>query len=297
MNDRSESIRILLVDDEEEFRAAARKALGRRGFDVTEADGGERAIELIRSSPPDVVLLDLRMEDMDGIDTLEELRSIEPDLPVIILTGLGGFDDAVAGIGLDIVDFVQKPVNMEALAERIRRLIVNGHVCPLRERTVRDLMVPPDSYRWLRADQSLADAVEALRDSLFIEILGRAEEKGHRSALVHDDEGRFVGMVRVEDILHAVLPPFLRGSPHASCFTGMFLARSKVLGGLRVLDLIREPERLATSVDEDASLMEAVHVMVSRHVVCLPVMKGGEVVGVIRDKDLLLEVARSVLGV
>ncbi|MEW6743851.1 MAG: response regulator [Planctomycetota bacterium] len=73
-------------------------ALRRRGFEVTEAESGAEALEAIRRNPPDVVLLDLLMPGMSGIDTLRKLRDTEPTLPVIILTGHGTFSDVFAGI-------------------------------------------------------------------------------------------------------------------------------------------------------------------------------------------------------
>jgi len=237
-----------------------------------------------------VVLLDLRMEGMDGIEALEQMRRIAPQLPVIILTGHGGLDDAMAGIQLEIVDFVQKPVDMELLAGRIRGLLGRGQ--PLRERTIGELMVPVESYARISIDQPLGDAVDALRSSLTLGILGRENEKGHRSVIVVDRDGRFAGMIRLEDVLGAMIPAALRGSPHASFFTGMFLAQSKLIGKMTVGELLDElrPERFG--IAEDACLMEAVHLMLSEHVVNLPVMRGAEIVGVLRDKDLLLEIAQ-----
>lgn len=296
MRESEKAIRVLVVDDEEDFRAAARTVLRRRGFDVTEAPSGERALEIVRSDPPDIVLLDLKMEGLDGISTLEGIRQVEPELPVLILTGHGGFEDAMAGIKLDIADFVQKPVKMELLAERIRKLLQGGNGAPLREKTIGELMVPVSSYKRLYEDQTLEEAIEALFDSLFLNVLGRDEEKGHRSILVFDRSERFVGVVRLEDVLNAAIPPFLRRSPYASYFTGMFLAQCKVTGKIRVSELAMEMEAEKPTVDVNAPLMEAVHLMASRHVVNLPVVKDGELVGVLRDKDLLIEIARYVLG-
>jgi CheY-like chemotaxis protein len=296
MDGEKKTIRLLMVDDEKEFREAARSVLGRRGFEVREAGSGEEALEAIGDDPPDLVLLDLRMEGLDGIATLKRIRDVQPRLPVIILTGHGGFDDAVAGIKLEIVDFVQKPVDMQHLAERIRRLLLSGNGAPLREKTIGELMVPVESYRKLYDDQPLEDAIGALHDALFSSVLGRADEKGHRSVLVFDRREEFVGIVRVEDVLGAIVPSFLRDSPYASFFTGMFLAQSKLVGRLRVAELAAESSWEKPTVELEAPLMEAVNLMVSRHVINLQVMSGGGLVGVLRDKDLLVEIARSVIG-
>lgn len=284
-------IHVLMVDDEDDFRQAAQRVLRRRGFDVSEARSGESALDIVRLSPPDVVLLDLRMEGMDGIETLEEMRRVSPDLPVIILTGHGGLDDAMAGIELDIVDFVQKPVDMDHLARRIWSLLRLGGGSPLREKTIGQLMVPADSYRTVTTDRTVAEAVDELRCSLALSILGREHEKGHRSVIVREPGGAFAGMLRIEDVLEVMIPAGLRDSPHASFFTGMFLAQSKLIGSMSVGELLDELQPQDVSIEEDAPLMEAVHLMLSTHVNNLPVMRGSEIVGVLRDKDLLLEIA------
>ena len=79
-----QEIDLLIVDDEADFRRAVSRALSRRGFRVSEADTGQRALEIVRASPPDIMVLDLRMPGMDGIETLRRLRLENEDLPVII---------------------------------------------------------------------------------------------------------------------------------------------------------------------------------------------------------------------
>lgn len=286
-------ITLLLVDDEKEFRDATCRVLRRRGFQVREAESGKVALERLREEVPDLVLLDLRMEGMGGIDTLREIRKSWPDLPVIILTGHGGFDDAIAGIRLEIVDFLQKPVDVEQLGERIRMLLQLERQDPLRERRIPDLMVPVESYHRVQAWRPLREAIESLRDSLFLPVSGKVTERGHRTLLVYEDDGRFLGVLRPRDVLGCVIPAYLRGSPYASFYTGMFLAQSKVIGDIRVGDVVRQSKArgLQPTVDADAPLMEALHTIVSLSIINLPVMRGGEVVGVLRDKDLILEVA------
>jgi CheY-like chemotaxis protein len=259
---------------------------------VRQAEGGAAALEQIRQERPDVVLLDLRMEDMDGITMLEQLRQTDENLPVIILTGHGGLQDAIHGIHLRIVDFIQKPVDVEELAVRIRKLLSRGAGAPLRERTIGELMVPASSYRHVLVDDPLAVVVGALKDSLFRRVEGRVTEHGHRTVVVIDREQRFVGLIHVHDVLRLLVPPYLRQSPYASYFTGMFLAQLKLLGRETAADLLHQPPRF----EEDAPLMLAVHMMSSHRLINVAVMRGGELVGILRDKDLLLELAGSLNG-
>jgi DNA-binding response OmpR family regulator len=287
MNAEMKSIRLLLVDDEDEFRTVTSRVLARRGFDVDQAESGRQALEKVAIRPPDVVILDLKMDGMDGIETLQELRKSNPRLPVLILTGHGSFQDALAGIELEIVDFLQKPVDVEKLAITIRTILSRSEQEPLRERSVAEIMVPIDSYVRVFVDDPLADAVHAVQESFFHRVAGRVAEQGHRSVVVFDRKGVFVGLLRIADLIGATLPSFLRDSPYSSYFTGMFLAQCKTIGNLRVSDLV-EPPRF---VQLDTPLMEVVHLLVTEHRINLPVQDQGRVVGIIRDKDLLSEVA------
>ena len=280
-------IDLLLVDDEQEFREATSRALGRRGFGVRQAESGEHALELLLTSRPDVVVLDLRMPGMGGIDTLIELRAVHAELPVVILTGHGNLDDALAGIQLGIVDFIQKPVDIDHLASRIRALLAAGGKRPLRERSVGELMVTATSYRRIYDDQPVRMAIQELRLSLSQVCTGEITEQGHRTLLVFDRREKFVGTLRMRDILAHVLPAALRGSPYSSYLTGMLLAQCKLIGDTRCREALEQRH----SIDIRAPLMEALNLMVSEELTSLPVMQGGELVGVLRDGDLLREIA------
>jgi len=288
MNAEMKNIQLLLVDDEADFRAVTSRVLSRRGFDIVEAESGEQALLRVKAKVPDVVVLDLKMEGMDGIETLKAIRKDHPDLPVLILTGHGSFQDAMAGISLEIVDFLQKPADIDKLALRIRRLLAKEHHEALRERSVGELMVPIDSYARVYEDEPLGAAVRAIQESFSMKVSGRVAEQGHRSVLVFDRRDKFLGLLRIADIVRLVLPSFLRDSPYSSYFTGMFLAQCKTIGNLRVADLVDEPCYVTT----DTPLMEVVNLMVTESRINLPVRDRGEVVGIIRDKDLLTEIAQ-----
>jgi len=279
-------IRLLLVDDEAEFRAAAGKALRRQGFDVSEAESGERALQLIGGGFPDLVLLDLKMGGMDGITALTEIRKLDRDLPVLILTGHGHYENALAGIQLGVVDFVQKPVDMKYLGDRIREL-VRGGKRPLRERSIAELMVPASVYRRIGIDATVRDAVLALQQAQQQQVPPSNTDRGRRTLLVFDGGGQFRGLVRAEDIIRLMVPGFLLESPYSSYFTGMFLAQAKVVGRLPLRSVLQQPPMLQL----DAPLMEAAYWLVSRGVSHLPITQDGELVGVLRPEDLYQEIA------
>ena len=283
-------LKLLLVDDEEDFRRATSAALGRRGFTVTEAADGFEALNAIQSDRPDIVLLDLKMPGMSGIETLKVIRKQDATLPVIILTGHGDYNAALTGIKLAIVDFLQKPIDMDQLGDHIHKLLGQGveHE-PLKERTISELMVSPSLYPQLSSDKSIADAVKALRD-VFYKSVPEVHGPGEvRSALVYGRDDKFLGIVRFHNLLRPLLPDYIGNSPYSTFFTGMFLAQCKVLGNRKIMELVSEQ----ATVDVDAPLMEAVHLMVEHHLINLPVMSDDELVGILRGRDIVLEVASS----
>jgi DNA-binding response OmpR family regulator len=278
-------IKLLLVDDESDFREAARQALSRQGFQVSEAESGERALEMLASQRPDLVVLDLKMRGMGGVAALRAIRELDEDLPVMILTGHGRYEDALAGIQLGVVDFVQKPVDMKQMASRIRGILAVAAVAkPLGERSIKELMVPQSLYSRIYADQTVREAVDVLRRVQLRALADEDTDRGRRTLLVFDRKQRFVGLLRAEDVVRVIVPEWLESS-HASYLTGMFLAQAKVVGGLLLQQVVLPP----VSVEIDAPLMEAAHLIVSRRVSHLAVMRKGKLVGVLRPEDLYQE--------
>jgi CBS domain-containing protein len=213
---------------------------------------------------------------------------------VIILTGHGDTGNALAGINLDIHDFLQKPVDADRLVEKIRSTVGPAHDQPLRERTVRDLMIPLESYRKVHADESLRVALAALKEAAESKVVGRHAEIGHRSILVMDRKENLLGVLRRLDVLRMVEPSFLRDSPYTTYFTGMFLAQCKTLADRPVGEFVKE-EGLVT-IGEYTPLMEAVALMARHGLINLPVLRDGKCVGMLRDSDLFHEALRLVLG-
>ncbi len=111
--------RILLVDDEERFRTTLKKMLSAQGLEVTALARGQEALAEIQSRPYDVVLLDIRMPEMDGITALREIKKIAPDVEVIILTGHASMDAALEIIKLGGYDYLLKPCPLEELLLKI----------------------------------------------------------------------------------------------------------------------------------------------------------------------------------
>lgn len=104
--------RVLLVDDEPDIRRLLSRYLGRLGYTVQEAADGEEAVALVKAAIPDVVVTDMAMPRLDGLGLLEQLRSVDPGLPVIVLTGHGSFENVIAAMRCGAAfDYLVKPLH------------------------------------------------------------------------------------------------------------------------------------------------------------------------------------------
>ena len=111
--------RILLVDDEERFRTNLQKMLGAQGLAVRAAGSGAEALEELKLNPCDVIVLDIRMPGMDGLATLKEIKRINPEVEVIILSGHASMDAAMEINRLGGYDYLMKPCPLEELLLKI----------------------------------------------------------------------------------------------------------------------------------------------------------------------------------
>ena len=117
------AVKVLLVDDEEGYVHVLANRLRRRNIDVTKAFSGTEAIQILRSRDFDVVILDLKMEDMDGIEVLKIMKKMVPKIEVIMLTGHGSEKAAKEGIALGAFDYLTKPCELAELIEKIKTAV------------------------------------------------------------------------------------------------------------------------------------------------------------------------------
>lgn len=104
--------RVLLVDDEPELRRLLRRSLARAGFEVVEASHGRAALELARQSSFDVVISDVRMPCMGGLELLERLQLEEPALPVVLMSGSGELPNRQSAVDVGAFDYLPKPIEL-----------------------------------------------------------------------------------------------------------------------------------------------------------------------------------------
>jgi len=124
--DRTNYIKLLLVDDEEGFVNVIANRMSKRGIDTTKALSGTDAIQALRKQDFDVAVLDLKMEDMDGIEVLKIFKKMVPKMPVIMLTGHGSERAAKEGIEQGAFDYLSKPCELQELVDKILEAVRKG---------------------------------------------------------------------------------------------------------------------------------------------------------------------------
>ena len=114
---------ILVVDDEDDVRESVREVLRDEGYRVIDTGDGTQVLELIRQERPELVLLDIWMPQVDGIGLLKEIKSQEPDLNVVMISGHGNIHTAVTATKFGAFDFLEKPVSLEGLLLTVQRAL------------------------------------------------------------------------------------------------------------------------------------------------------------------------------
>jgi len=114
--------KILLVDDEPVILESLSYSLDREGFEVQVASDGAQALDLFNSSKPDLVILDIRLPEIDGLEVCRRLRAISP-VPILMLTALGNELDRVVGLEVGADDYLPKPFSFRELLARIRSIL------------------------------------------------------------------------------------------------------------------------------------------------------------------------------
>lgn len=125
-----QSRKILVVDDEQNMRIALFEALSRAGHDVAVAENGRMALEMIEKKQPDLLIADIKMPEMDGIELLRRVKELLPDLPVVIITGFATVDTAVEAMKQGAFDYILKPFPVEVIEETVARVFTSRAILP-----------------------------------------------------------------------------------------------------------------------------------------------------------------------
>ena len=138
--------KVLVVEDDQPIRASIRRALAYEGYAVTEAESGETALDTVRMSPPDLILLDLNLPGIDGIEVCSRIRDAGDTMPIIMLTARDAVSDRVVGLDSGADDYVVKPFDLAELTARVRAALRRHEPGPERL-VVGDLVVEVESMQ------------------------------------------------------------------------------------------------------------------------------------------------------
>jgi DNA-binding response OmpR family regulator len=295
-------IKVLMVDDEEQFRSTTSKILTRKGYATTMAGSGEEAIEILRKSPQDVVILDIKMPGMDGHQTLVEIKKMAPDLPVIMLTGHGAMESAKESLKGGAYDYLSKPCDIDVLAAKINDAYSGVKKDVKEEKKAGDIMIPLAAYTTVNTESTIRQAIEKLQESYETCLsTGKLMETGHRSIVVFDREGNLAGILSILDLIAAVRPAYLSAPKPSMAYTlqyspmfwtGLFTSQSEALVNKKIRDIMSETP---PTIDEDANLMEVADMMYTLKARRLCVTRKGKVMGIVREQEIFFEIARIVL--
>jgi len=114
--------KILLVDDEKDIREVVHLSLSDMGYQVLEAEDGNEALRIFQKAKPPIVLTDIKMPNMDGIELLKKIKRENPETEVVMITGHGDMDLAIKSLKFEATDFITKPINVNALEISLQRV-------------------------------------------------------------------------------------------------------------------------------------------------------------------------------
>ena len=295
-------IKVLMVDDEEQFRATTSKILTRRGYETTVAESGEEAIEILKTSPQDVVILDIRMPGMDGHEALAQIKKIDPAVRVIMLTGHGGGESAKESLEHGAFDYLNKPCDIELLSLKINDAYDAAQEGVRAEKKAGDIMIPIEDYTTIDPDSTIKEGIERLKRSFeSATSTSRIMETGHRSILVFDQTGELIGILSILDLIEAVRPAYL-SAPKPSMadsmqyspmfWSGLFTTQAKGLVDKRIRDVMSDAP---LSIDKDTNLMEIANLIFTKKRRRMAVTREGKGVGVVREQEIFFEMAKIIL--
>jgi DNA-binding NtrC family response regulator len=172
--------RVLVVDDEKLIRWSVAERLQRDGYEVLSAESGEQALELLASTPPDLMLLDVRLPGIDGVQTLQRALSLHPELAVLMMSAHSTVDIAVDAMKHGAVDFLVKPFPFQALDAAVARAIATART----RRQIASLTSERRSASALDALIGGSAAMEQVRS-----MLGRLAASDMTTVLVEGESG------------------------------------------------------------------------------------------------------------
>ncbi|MBU2647320.1 response regulator [bacterium] len=296
-------ISVLMVDDEVQFRETTSRILQKKGYQTTMAASGEEAVAIIEKTHHDVVILDIKMAGMDGLEALKKIKTLRPETRVIMLTGHGTIQSARESLTSGAADYLNKPCDISLLSQKINAL-TSGEMAekPGYERLAKDIMILADNYTSVSADASIKEALEAVMKSIDGYIASsRLIYTVHRSVLVFDAQHNLVGVLSVRTLIESLRPGYLTEArpsmddsmQYSSFFwSGLFTTQARKLAHKKVREVMNTS---FVRVDSEANLMAVVDLMTEHKARRVIVMDKERVLGVVREQELFFELANILL--
>lgn len=166
MGEAAEARKILLVDDDKSIRVTIGQALEASGFQVVAAVDGEHALAKFRADVFDLVLLDMKMPGVDGMEVLRRVKSDRPAQPVIMITGYGTVETAVEALKMGAVDYIQKPFSPEEIRSIVHRVLEREDLKEREEATFEDTL---ELAKRCVVERDLDEAIRYLRKAVQID--------------------------------------------------------------------------------------------------------------------------------
>ena len=305
---------IMLVDDEVSFVEIMAKRLAKRNFETLQAFSAEECLEKLKANPNlDVIVLDVKMPGMDGIEALKEIKKISPLTEVIILTGHGTIESAIDGMKLGAFDFLKKPCDIEALITKVASAAqkkqaheekIDAWKSFIKTSTLEGIMVPLSEYATVSENASILDAINALEGA---QKAFDPKRYRHRAVIVLDKANNVVGKLSQHDIIQALEPKFKEtkegkkgaldhlgfGRKFIESVSQQYTMWDRPLQNLyqkaleqKVKSFMYKPTE-GEYINVSASMNETIHqLIVGRHHSLLVTKNGIDIVGVVRLTDV-----------
>jgi signal transduction histidine kinase len=185
----------LLIVDDERGPAESLRMIFKPSYNVFMASGGQQALDILRSTPIDVVTLDLRMPAMSGVEVMERIKELDPDIEVIIVTGYSSLDSALRGLRHGVFDYISKPFDVPQISDLVRRAVARRRAT-LRTRRMKEDFLANLSHE-LRTPLSAIIGYSAI----LTEELQRVVDSDQRAALERIQVNSFELLNLVEGVL------------------------------------------------------------------------------------------------
>lgn len=281
---------VLIVDDEPEILASLEDVLHDEGYRVERAESGEMALQLARAEIPDVVLVDVWMPGIDGIKTLQAVKESNADIEVVLMSGHGNIETAVAATKLGAFNFIEKPLSIDAVLRIVASAVQARRERELKANDVIDVMLDGASKNIERARRAIR---KAARDFKPLLIAGeRGTGKRFIARVVHKNGVKKEGGFRPvhcrslfpvaetsewEDTLERLVPDTFQGTVYLDGLEQLPVAeRERFL--VRFLEHITDSMRLMVSVDhmgtpKDKALVRTLSSKIGADVMHLPPLR------------------------